>query len=220
MGNYLQDIVRRTPEALVAHRIIVCEGRTEQGAMRALDTAWGLRDSRSFAYLGVVPVDGGGDNAPRTSLELARLGYHVSYLGDSDCSIDPDAEELTANGVLVVRWEGGLAFEQRLAMDLPWKGVVDMVNIAIGALGQQSIRDQVACQHGTAAMSLALDPSEWIESQALREAIGKSAKKGKWLKRMDLGEQVGNVIGNHFGDLQGTDLGTKLTCLWQWTRSD
>jgi putative ATP-dependent endonuclease of OLD family len=85
--NVAQSHLRAAPDAFLAHRVIVGEGRTEHGLLRGLDGWWSMNGKESFALKGSIPIDGGGTNAPVIAEHLLDLGYHVSLLLDSDVEI-------------------------------------------------------------------------------------------------------------------------------------
>lgn len=128
----LQSLVRRLPEALLAKRIIVTEGKTELGICRALDGIWAARRGTPLAELGVVPVPGGGAEAPATAQAFAGLGYPTALLADSDVPLSPDPSALTADGVKVVQWAGDACTEQRVFRDLPWAIVLELLEQVAG----------------------------------------------------------------------------------------
>ena len=73
----LQGLVRKAPEAFLAKRIVVCEGKTELGLWRSLRDYWQAEHADvPVEYFGTIGVYGEGrTNAPRTALELASLGF-------------------------------------------------------------------------------------------------------------------------------------------------
>ena len=87
-----QRHLRGTPEAFLARKVLVGEGRTEQGLARGLDAWWIDKDYDSFALQGAVAIDGGGkDKAPLIAEHLRDLGYNVFLLLDSDEPPNADA---------------------------------------------------------------------------------------------------------------------------------
>ena len=128
----LQATIRSAPEALLAEKIIVCEGKTDlASAVRWIER--GIPRMRAIdGVSGVVPTVGesSGSAAPRNAKDLASLGYRTAYLGDSDVPINPDETELKAAGVRVIQWAENCAIEQRLCLDLPWSALQELVNLA------------------------------------------------------------------------------------------
>lgn len=219
--------ILKASEAVLARKIIVCEGKTELGLCRGLDDWWSA-DGKSFGYLGVALADGGGAAAPKLAVALARLGYAVAYFGDSDQPLEPDAATMRSQGVGVFVWEGNKASEERLALDLPWPGVVDIVKLASEEWGDGPVHDAVACRLGVTPTDLPADPASWNTvdggEAAARKAVGHVAKtfrsrKG-WFKRVDLAERLAGLVRAHSAAIGETDLGKKLAALKSWVEAD
>jgi hypothetical protein len=214
----LQGVVRAAPEALLGRKIIICEGKTEVGICRALDRWWTSADLEQFGYLGVVPVDGGGSaQAPQRAMQLRTLGYDVLYIGDSDAPMNPDAAALRAAGIQVILWANNMALEERIAADLPWDGLREVVIYAASLYGKQSVDGVIASQLGAAVP--AGEIGTWPETPQLRTAIGlaaKSANRSGWFKRIELAEGLGDIVCRFIQNIPGTDFATNIAELRQW----
>ncbi len=219
----LQSTVRSTPEALLGRKIIVCEGKTEYGVCRALDRYWqDTNNTHSMAYEGVVVAEGGGSKAAKRALELAKLGYNVILWSESDTPMNPTPEKLIAEGVQVLLWAHDLTIEQRVAADLPWPALQELLNLAAECIeSKQSIVDAVSCRLDiTGSCTLEEATDQWLSfdfsKDEVRTAIGLTAKEKKWFKRIGWGEQLGTLICKHLPDISGTDLAMKLEQLRSW----
>ena len=164
-------VLARTPEALLARKVIVAEGATEMGLCRALDEAWTVETGVSFGYRGVAVVDGEGGTQPAALAgHLATLGYDVALLIDSDAN----AKTSKAAGAVVLAWPGGLCTEQRLATDLPEAAIMRMAEVA-DEFGGRGVRDALADQLKVARSALKEgDPASWVR------AAGEAAFIGAW----------------------------------------
>lgn len=217
----LQPIIRKASGAFLARKVLVCEGKTEIGLCRRLDQRWS-ESGQSFALSGVAIADGNGDEAPKIAKAFADLGYDVALFGDSDKPINPDRAVLEGAGAKVILWDGGVALEQRVALDLPWEGVAAVVELAIANWGDQSIRDAVAKRLDVASVHLIGPPTDWLglgfEEANLRKAIGDAAKnqKGSWFKRVDLAEELTGIVIEHASAIAHTDLCRKIVSLKEW----
>lgn len=199
-------ILKRTPQALLARKVIVAEGATEVGLCQALDEAWTLETGASFGYRGVAVVDGvGGTQPAEISGHLASLGYEVALLIDSDAK----AKVSKAVGAQVFAWPQGLCTEQCLANDLPEAAISQMAAVA-DERGGRSVREALADQLGAARASLKEgDPASWITAKgvgAFRKAFGDLAKKKSqaWFKTRDQGAFLGRLIAEHWGAISNT----------------
>jgi putative ATP-dependent endonuclease of OLD family len=213
-------MVQKFPEAFLGSSIIVCEGDTEIGFCRALDARWSADELYNpFAVRGIVPIDGEGSrNSPRCPKCLAAIGYRVVYFGDSDCPLNPNAADMEQAGIKTILWSDGIAIEERVASDLPWAGLLEVLALAVEMHGENKIRAAVISKHG-ASPDLLAAPSHWTETTSLRTAIGAAAKAGDWFKTLDRGERLGNIVVRLLPDVPQSDLATKLSDLKQWVDS-
>jgi energy-coupling factor transporter ATP-binding protein EcfA2 len=236
VDSALQDIVRANPEAFLARRIIVCEGKTEIGLCRGLDAAQGAK-GKCFAYSGIAYADAGGcTKVGKTAAEFAKLGYKVCVLADSDRDLDMPPAALSAQGITVFQWEGRMSTEQRLATDLPREVLDQVVRLAFDEWGEESIRDQISNHLPQNTGRLKGDPSDWasVDEQVLRQAIGDAASGKKpgakptsapgedkpkgWFKRVDLGEAVGLLVATHLDRFADKDAAKKVKGLLSWVQ--
>lgn len=199
-------ILKRTPQALLARKVIVAEGATEVGLCHALDEAWTEETGGSFGYRGVVVVDGlGGTQPAEISGQLASLGYEVGLLIDSDAK----AKLNKAAGAEIFAWPHGFCTEQCLARDLPEAAIAQMATVA-DERGGRSMREALADQLGAPRASLREgDPASWIAAKgvdAFRKAFGDLAKKKNqaWFKTRDQGAFLGRLIAEHWGSIANT----------------
>jgi putative ATP-dependent endonuclease of OLD family len=199
-------ILKRTPQALVARKVIVAEGATEVGLCQALDEAWTVETGGSFGYRGVVVVDGlGGTQPAEISGHLVALGYEVALLIDSDAK----AKACKALGAQVLAWPLGLCTEQCLANDLPETAITQMAAVA-DERGGRSVREALADQLGAARSDLREgDPASWIEAKgvtAFRKAFGDVAKRENqaWFKSRDQGAFLGSLVAEHWSAISDT----------------
>jgi putative ATP-dependent endonuclease of OLD family len=216
----LQAAVRRTPEAMLGRRLIVCEGKTEVGLCRALDPLWAASRGNPPAHVGVVLVLGGGSSAPQTALDFASLGYSVALLADADVPMHPPEAEVADGGVSVFSWDDGLCTEERVMRDVPWNVLLAIIDRAASMVVEgepNAVTDAIATALGEKPGTHA---SDWLASgrtgDQLRSAAGRTAKKSNWFKRTDLGEALGELIVSALPEIQDTDLAKKLNALADW----
>lgn len=199
-------IVKRTPHALLARKVIVAEGATEVGLCLAFDDEWTTQSGASFAYRGVFVVDGGGGTQPaEIAGHLATLGYDVALLIDSDAK----AKVSRAAGATVLAWPGGVCTEQRLATDLPDAAIEVMARLA-DERGGRGVRDAIADQLKVSRVTLKEgDPASWVSAAgvaAFRTAFGEVAKKKNqaWFKTREQGNLLGQLIIAHWAAIENT----------------
>jgi hypothetical protein len=227
----LQPIVRSIPEAFLSKSVIVCEGKTEAGLCRGLDLYyWQPNGQVPLAAAGVAPVEspkGGGSEAPKYAIALAKLGYRVAYLGDSDTDLNPSKDDMQKEGCEVLLWDDGIEVERRLCRDLPVEGLKEFVDLAIELEEQERhSKEQVGeaiCEdiHKKTGMRPRFASGvEALLGQAeeslLREAIGCAADQEKWFKRMDKGQRLGELVAKHLDRMEGTATARTVKALQEW----
>jgi putative ATP-dependent endonuclease of the OLD family len=202
----VEYVLKRTPGALLARKVIVAEGATEVGLCHALDEAWTTETDGSFGYRGVVVVDGAGGTQPtEIAGHLASLGYEVAVVIDSDANAKPGK----AAGALVLAWPDGVCTEQRLATDLPVAALKRMAVMAYDRAGR-AVRDALADRLGVDRVILKEDdPASWVDSAtpaAFRPAFGAVAKDKKhaWFKSREQGVFLGRLVVEHWHAISGT----------------
>ena len=220
--NVLRPLFRTNPDAFLARKVIVCEGKTEIGFCRALD-AWWSDAGHSFAYVGAALADGQGNTkGPATAVSFASLGYRTTFFGDSDELLNPDETSLNGSGIYTVIWAGGVSIEERIALDLPWDGFVAMVCLVIDEYGEDHVKAKLAPLFGCQPMDVPVDPDGWrtlLPSEAsVRKVFAKAAKakKAEWFKRVDRAKKLGEVVIRHWGDIAEKPLGAGIEQLKGW----
>jgi len=219
----LQKTIRSESVALLGKKVIVCEGKTELGICRELNKRWSENGNLSFACLGVVPVDGGGDAAPERAIDLANLGYIVSYFADSDKVKPPRILDMKNHGIDIFIWEDSVCTEQRLFNDLPVEALQELLNIsALHYSETTSFFQHLNSYFSNQLPKNSLMILDWMASslseQTIRSTLGLAAKNKDhpWFKRIDLGEELGRIIFNYLPKIEGTDLFNKIEQLRRW----
>lgn len=225
-----QRHVRSSTEAFLAPRILICEGRTEVGLMRSLDARWSQGGKASLASMGVAIIDGGGrDPSVELGVHLAQLGYGVCLLLDTDKPISAkQREDLTAAGCIVVEWPDSSSTESRVFCDLPISGVHAIVSWAIESLGEQAVVKNLneTKEDGQADWS-SVDLGTIEDNAGHRQHFAKAAECEKkkpdgktthkaWFKSIYGGEAIGNIVFDHYAEVEPTPTGVTLNVIRKW----
>jgi hypothetical protein len=218
-----QRHLRGSPDAFLARKIVVCEGRTEQGLVRGLDQYWTTKGKlESFALRGAIAVDGNGNgSAPILADHLVNLGYDVFLLLDSDEKVDDKLlDALKAKGGCVYEWTGGCATEERLMLDAPWTVVAALVAFAAECGTADSVKAQInkVCKAQSLPELAFLELPTSLDSAAFRSAVGKAAKNSDrpWFKDITRGERLADILGPSLEKVSGKPLGEGITTLREW----
>jgi putative ATP-dependent endonuclease of the OLD family len=220
--DVLRPLLRTNPDAFLARKVIVCEGKTEIGFCRALDKWWS-ETGHPFAYVGAALADGQGNTkGPSAAMSFANLGYRTAFFGDSDKPLNPDETALKGFGICTFIWADGMSIEERIAIDLPWDGFVDMVRLVLDDFDESHVKAKLAPQFKCELNDLPVDPEKWklllSDEVAIRIAFAKAAKaeKAGWFKRVDRAEKLGKLVVRHWHAFVEKPLGAGITQLKSW----
>ena len=208
-NKVMQAQVRKNAEAFLCKRIIVCEGKTEMGFIRALDTFLSTNNNYRLSCKGVGMADGCGNTIFKCADILRSCGYEVCLFMDSDLEKEETSkDEQRANGVPVFDWNKGNSIEEQIFADVPTDIAEKILGIAVEEHGLESVCTKLRLDgipYTTNADSIKLTA---IKSET-QKSIGTVAKNKRveWYKRMDIGELVGNVL---FKNWDLIDKNTKL----------
>lgn len=228
--NGTQGLVRGNPESLLAQRLIVCEGKTEVGILRALDTYLMDVEHYHLSYQGVCPVDGnGGDRAIKLAKHLNNCGYEVCVFMDSDVDSDnQNKKELNAEGIKVFDWDLGNSIEEQIFFDVNatiaekiLSLVIEENNIIEKQKKLNLCGEVCSIQDGKIRLidGLSVDQRKRIGTVAKNANEKKSTNETSWFKRIDHGEDLGAVIFSAYEQIAAeTTLRKTLDAIIEWVK--
>ena len=198
--SFIQGQVRENAEAFLSSRLIVCEGKTEIGVIRALDDYLQKTENCRMAYYGVSTFMGGGEKVIKCAELLHKCGYEVCVLMDSDKEAEEDRKDsLRKKGIQVFDWNKPYAIEQQIFAESTNTIAEELISIAIREKGIDSIKSILS---ENCSVSFDGDSPSLLDTITSDQKvdIGTAAmnKNHPWYKRIDLGESVGNVIFKEF----------------------
>lgn len=222
----LQGSIRKNPEAFFATKVLVCEGATEVGFCRAINANRIQNGKMSAACRGVRFADGTGQNMAEYVLGFKSLSYPTALFCDSDVDeINEKKHQFVEKGIVLIDCENTFSLEEQVFKDVPWNVVQELLSIAIKKVEQDSVITHQEAERSVfdsvnSILSLKMTSIDgWYanESDTLRIALGKSAKKKEWYKRQNFGEQMGNIIMAHFDELsEGCRLKQEILSISNW----
>lgn len=224
-------LLKEVPTAFLAKKVLACEGKTEEGFCWAFDEAWEQREPKiSFAYAGVITAiassGGGSDDMPKIALRLAKLGYDVAYLGDTDRSLGVSETRLRDEGITVLLWDNKLCLEQRICLDLPLNALQDYIDLAVqvridefgneiseaklAVLGQLKDKGNLQVQ--------SCNFEGWnISENEVRKTLGYVSKTCGWFKDQSRGQRLGELVLRFWDAIDpDSDLRRKIALLKDW----
>ena len=190
----MQAQIRKNAEAFLCKRLIVCEGKTEIGFIRALDTYWAKTKSYRMAFKGIGTADGGGDTIFTCANTLRSCGYGLCLLMDSDLpKSESEKAALRQGGIAVFDWDQPNALEEQVFLNIPTAVVAKLIKIVVNERGTESVKSCLTVEN---------IPFEIVDDEirfsrldgATKKKIGTIAKRKGWYKNIALGEQLGNVV--------------------------
>lgn len=211
----LQGLLRSQPEAFFARRVILCEGATEYGVIRALENHLQQNRELSLSARSIAIVDSkGGNNFYQYAIWLKKKGFDVITFNDDDnTAISSTKKEAIDAGVRMAICDAGKAFEQQLFNDVPWTVVIKLVQLAKGTFSEEAV---ISCLDGVQSIS---DLNNTIDKQQLeiREKLGIQAKKKGWYKNVAASENLGDVLFSHLDTFEGDNtLSREFNILTDW----
>ena len=215
----MQAQIRKNAEAFLCRRLIVCEGKTEIGFIRALDMFFAKTRNYHMAFKGVGTADGGGSMIFACAKVLRSCGYDICLLMDSDLQSEDEAKkDLLRSGVPVFDWDSPNAFEEQVFFDVPTDIATEIVNIAIREHGEGSVKSRLTT--GNIPFEERNGKFHLLAKEAEKQKkIGQIAKKRKveWYKRIDLGELLGTVVFENWERIAAeTKLKEVVNALSKW----
>lgn len=213
----MQAQIRRNAGAFLCKRLIVCEGKTEIGFVRAMDTFLTKSKSYRMAYKGVGTADGGGDTIFTCANTLRSCGYEVCLLLDADLPKDEAKKSaLRQSGTAVFDWDKPNALEEQIFSDIPSDIATKLISIVVNERGLESVKS---------CLTVGGIPFETVDGEirfpdldrTTKKQIGTIAKQKSWYKRIDLGELLCNVVFDSWESIEeNAKLKTVVGALLKW----
>lgn len=220
----VQALLRTNPDAFLCKRIIVCEGKTEVGLLRAFDSYLADNGIGRLAYYGVTAIPGGGgDNFFQLALLLYECGFDVAILMDSDIPEEEiQKEQMRKKHIPIFDWESGYAIEEQIFKDVSRECINDLLAIAIDEhsfdkvisnLNRLFKPDELPCHIENEKITVYEGIS--IEERIKIGTVAKY-KKSEWYKNTSKGEMVGKRIFQEFDKMTDCRFKKQMIALKDW----
>lgn len=199
----LQKAVRACPEAFFSKKVIICEGATEIGICRAIDSWRQTKNKAQMAFKDCSYVDGEGSTIVQRVEEINRAGLDTALFCDSDLdSINNKKKSWKKEGIAIFDCDDGLCLEQQVFKSMPWEGVQELLQYA-----HTQNKDSFLSAFPEAKKTAI---NKWIDTPERRESIisifkptknNKNCGKG-WFKSIHHGEFIGLTIFKFYDQLE------------------
>lgn len=195
-------LMRFTPRALFARRILVCEGMTEVGLLLGIREHWPpAHGGCPIEQLGSAIADGNGGQAISMVVELSKLGYSTALYRDSDVPLTPAQNtELATHLIPVFEYGNGLNTEQAIIDVATDAHVQELLVYTRGQRGDDSVNGCLLNKlAGYDHASIVLEFSAWphLHGQdgiTLRSAIAEVTANKKWFKDQRIGRGLAPIV--------------------------
>lgn len=197
---------RSRPSSFLANRILVVEGKTEEGILLHYMEAWDKERARLglpvAAGEGSVIQDGqGGSDAPLRAVALSKLGYDTAvFIDNDDSSVDKHVTAAQSLGINVIRWEKDNNTERQIVFSLEAQELSSFLVLAKSTRGDEVIVLNDLRSAGLPTECTTLDVGDWsahgVDLNHAKEYIAKAAshKDRSWFKTVDGGKLLGGWI--------------------------
>lgn len=218
----MQALLRRFPEAFLSRRIVICEGKTETGFIRALDNYLERCHGFRCASSGTYYVEGGGSDYLNRAILLKKCGYDISILVDSDRECDVKQKDAMRKEyqIPVFCWDNGNSIEEQIFKDVDHAIIEKLIQIAIRYDLKKTVIYDVS---SITEINIAVDGCVTIGilNSDAKKLIGTIAKEKDWFKRIDSGEELGDVVFSVWDKISDSSATHRtLMSLINWVRND
>jgi hypothetical protein len=220
----LQKLIRSHDEALLARKLIICEGDTEYSICVGLDNYWCNNDLEYFTYHGAVPTlgtnrnKGGIDEVVDKAPKILNLGFNTAIFVDNDVQPRKTTfEKLENYGIKVFKWENDECTETTIFKYISENGVKKLIKEAVYLNSESQILNTISKSIGITLSTLA-DIESLRICDEIRAAIGSLAKKDGWYKTRDGGTAVGFIIAEELDNSGDNFLTRQIKLMLNWAK--
>jgi len=217
--NDNQSLARTNPEAFFAKRLIVVEGATEVGLMRAVNEQLMIQGSNcSSKSIGIV--DGKGSSMIKYCNALLDAGYEVCLLCDNDRPEDQkNKKKIQERGALIIQSEDNLCIEQQIFKDLSWEAVIKLYEFGKRNSKFLNSIDNLKEEDTSIRTTLGLLASGKELSKNLDDTKKGKEPKG-WFKNVSHGEELGTIIFEDRNNFLAKHMGNMIAQLHKWINNE
>lgn len=205
-----QALIRKYPFAFLSRKILITEGSTEWGILRAQNEEWSKK-SFSFAYSSGIIIDGhGGASSISLAKEFKKLGYEVGIFIDSDDE-NTNIESDKLVDIEVFRYSKGYNTEKRILKDIKsdnYSKIIDILNII---RGKEYVDNQLMAFFDTSERVEILK----LENKKIIDGLYNIMTKKDAFKGTKYGELLGELIIS-LDDFKSSELTILIENIRKW----
>jgi hypothetical protein len=217
-------LMRYTPRALFARRILICEGMTEVGLLLGIRENWpASHEGRPIEQLGAAIADGNGGQAVSMAVELSKLGYAIALYRDSDVPLAAaQAVDLAVHHIPVIEYGHGFHTEQAIFVEASDAHVQELLVYTRGERGDDSVNaclvnKLVGIDHACIVTEFGTWPllHDGFGSQ-MRTAIAEVAAKKDWFKNQRIARGLAPIVWKIAQESPTSSLALTLAAAEAW----
>ena len=221
-------LIRSNPQVFFHERVLVCEGKTEIGISRAIDTWLRQNKGSSLALREIGIAFGGGNELVRHCRALATGKFDTLLFCDSDEKVTNEKkEELKGIGIVIADFDPGESIENAAVEALNDDGLRKFLNLASSLKAESEgipltdARSHLWQSVTSKLKADGLDPENIpFGSPQCRAAIASRAKTKKWFKTIEGGEALGDLLLERVELGGDSSISRVLSNLIQWTEKN
>lgn len=220
----IQALMRFTPRAFFARRVLVTEGNTEIGMLLGIRENWPIRHAgKPIEQLGVAIADGNGEQACAMALALHSLGYLTAIYRDSDTALSlVDQTELAFAAIPVFEYGNGLNTEQALFSAASDEQVQELLDYLRAERGEDAIDNNIDIKIPDLPLTTIRGPfNRWclnceLTGPQLRDAIAEVTARKRWFKDQRIGRGLAPTVWRIVTDDPESPLAKALSLAEAW----
>lgn len=220
----IQALMRFTPRAFFARRVLVTEGNTEIGMLLGIRENWPIRHAgKPIEQLGVAIADGNGEQACSMALALHSLGYLTAIYRDSDTALSAiNQTALASVAIPVFEYGNGLNTEQAIFSAASDEQVQELLDYARAERGEDAIDNNIDIKVPDLTLTTIRGPfNTWclnceLDGPQLRDAIAEVTARKKWFKDQRIGRGLAPTVWRIATDDPESPLAQTLALAEAW----
>jgi putative ATP-dependent endonuclease of OLD family len=223
-----QSLARTNPEAFFSNHIIVAEGATEIGLLRAVNEQL-MSQGINYSSKSIGIVDGKGSSMINYCGALLDAGYNVCLICDNDRDEDITSKKLlTERGALIIQSEQGFCIEQQIFKDVSWSSINELFEYGRKEKVLKILRNRQFLDADNNLVSDTLEIRSILgriaggkedEEDQTGSTEGKLKKLDSWFKNISHGEVLGTLIFKDQNNFQKNYLGEMFSQLSNWIQN-
>ncbi len=186
--------IRTNPEGFFLKKIVICEGKTEIGLLRALKKKWVQNHAMAPEHLGAYFILGEGSKAPQYIEIFTRFNYEICVYRDSD------VQQSLPSGTADFKYQGTINTEQAICKDAPNDLISNIISFC-----EENGKTNV--------------PKQDTFDSNYREALADFLHREDVFRRIDRGEILGDMVFPYLEQMRDSDFLSTIGDIEQWIYS-